>query len=344
MPSEVANLNFDDPPSLLSVPFSIMTQFFISRLTWSFAVPILLILAYILGKKTIQQTVIIDNSLKERLENVEISKKNLKKYIEFWETAINFFNTILLTTLGLIFSYTLIYYFKPEYVDFLISCMNKIFIHVMILLIVFIGLMLKYTKYKRAACLQSLNEIDQENMELAARIVSKMGPELKKLLTLSLIATKKDKNALPECKKELCQIQKRIYELDLMRHKIFVERVATFSWCSACSNSFYFQQKEKELNEPETPQNKKLDEMMKTKEDLKEKEISQINQLNNNQDKFLSEKKQQAQKEKEIKCLDHCVKRYFSFAIEIGNEFKQNLDEINFLKKKLEEIQKRKNK
>lgn len=339
MSAELVKLNTDDSQSFLDRPSSLISHFFISRLTWSFAFPILLIAAYIFGKRAIQKNIIIDNSLKERLENVEISKKYLKKRIELWDTTFYFFRTILFTVLGLIITYTSMYYFKPEYIDFLIPFINKLFVHVIILLVTFLFLMVKYTKYKKGCCQQSLNEIDAENVELAAKIVSKMGPELKKLLTSSLIASKKEKNFLPECKKEFCQIQKRLYELELMRHKVFVERVATFPWCSACSHSFYFQDvsKQKEINSEKVVEKQQINEEKIKKEENKE------NQEKINEDSCLSENVL-IKKENDIKCLDQCVKRYFNFAIEIGNEFKQNLEEINFLKKALEELQKRKKK
>lgn len=334
MSSELVKLNPDDSQTFLDIPSTLLVQFFFSRLTWFFAFPILLITAYIIGKRTIQKNVIIDNSLKERLENVEISKKYLKKRIEMWETILNFFRTILFTILGLICLYTFMHYYKPEFNDFLIPFFSKLFVHVIILIVTFLYLMVKYATYKKSYCQQCLNEIDEENLELAAKIVSKMGPELKKLLTSSLIASRKDKNFLPECKKEFCQTQKRLYELELTRHKVFVERVATFPWCSACSHSFYFQDlnQQKEINAQKVAESQPFNEEKKLKEETSDK-----NDIAN--EKFFL-----AKTENEVKCLNQCVKRYFNFAIEIGNEFKQNHEEINFLKKSLEELQKRKQK
>ena len=88
-----------------------------SWFTLSFSIILLLIFSYILGKRAVMKNVIIDTNLKFNLENVEQTKKKLKKKMSYWNDTIDLIKWFIFFLVLIIIIYGVLYYLNPEYVE-----------------------------------------------------------------------------------------------------------------------------------------------------------------------------------------------------------------------------------
>lgn len=321
MNTEILPLKNENQPNIIPHFSDSIIELAYSKLTISFIVPILIILAYIIGKRTIQKDVIIDQSLRDRLENVELTRKTLNKKIRFWEDIINFIKSLFYLVITIFIVYAALFYLNKEFIDFLMPYFTKNVIHIIILTVVFLYIIYKYANYKKSQCITNLNEIDSENKEISSRIVGKMGPELTKLLTNTLIQQKQENRFKKECKKPLCELTRQLLQTDLNRYQTFMRKIDNIEWCSYCANSNYIEKANKS--------EKFIENTLKTDSDMQNTiEPREIQTLPDEIEMKMATKG----------CQNNCGANFWKCAKEIGFEFMEKEKEIIMIRKKINEL------
>ena len=281
--------------------------------------------SYILGQRTIKKNVIIDNTLKENLENVEQTKKKLIKKMAYWTDTVDglkwfgFFIAFVLSIYGIL------YFLSPEYVELVQPYVKNVyFVQGLALIIICLFVLIKFALYKKKSIKSEYSDIDQEAQSLFEEILNKMGSKLTKSMSDALLKKRETKQTKGYCKKEICRRQKVILDKKSKNSQNLLAEIGKFDWCPICSSELDFSP-----TAGVYPQ-----------ENLKEKKVEEGKETETETDEYKcrSTIDREIQTE-EFVCKKNCGKRFFRYCKSKGGAYKEQIDEVTVLENQLRQME-----
>ena len=289
------------------------------------AVVFSLAFAYILGQRTIMKNVIIDTTLKENLENVEQTKKKLKKKMSYWTETVDTLKWLGLFLILVISIYVILYFMNPEYVELLsLVVKNVYFVQGLALLVICLMVFIRFAMHKQNSIKNEFNDIDQEAQSLFEDILNKMGSKLTKSMADALMNKRAIKETKGYCKKEICRRQKIILDKKSKNAQNLLAEIGKFDWCPICSSELDF-----------TPtMNVSVQETV-IKAKITEEEGKRIE---TDEAKCRSSVDKDVQTEEFI-CKKNCGKRFFRYCKSKGALYKDQIDEVTILENQVRQME-----